>query len=286
MSRFSQRRGFSLVELLLSFVLLGVLLGLLVPAAYGLQQTAHQQATINSLKQICLAIHNANDTYKRLPPAYDKFSNWEFPASVHVHLLPFLEQDNLYRAFQNASGKGEVTETTIKVFIAADDNSNAADNVKGVQNFAANLRVFSIKGANTMYDKDMPKLGATEPGNARIPASFPDGTSNTIIFATKLAAAGDGGSRYAAEPNSKFAAFFGQNAAKKPADPSDPTATFQLQPAAKDARNSPLMAQSFTKNLLVGLGDGSVRDVAAAISAETWNRAVHPSDGMVLGNDW
>jgi hypothetical protein len=132
----------------------------------------------------------------------------------------------------------------------------------------------------------MPKLDATEPGNARIPASFPDGTSNTIVFATKLAAAGDGGSRYAAEPNSKFAAFFGQNAATKPADPSNPAATFQLQPTAKDARNSPLMAQSFTKNLLVGLGDGSVRDVSAAISAETWNRAVHPSDGNVLGDDW
>lgn len=286
MSRSSLRRGFSIVELLLILTLLGMLLGLLVPAAYALQQSAHKQATVNNLKQICLAIHNANDTFKRLPPAYDKFNNWQFAASVHVHLLPFIEEDQFYRAYQNAMGKGEVTEKEINIFTAADDNSNAAGKVKGVQNFAANLRVFSIKGAMTPHDKDMPKLGATEPGNARIPASFPDGTSNTIIFATKLAAAGDGGSRYAAEPNNKFAAFFGQNAAKKPADPSDPTATFQLQPAAKDARNSPLMAQSFTKNLLVGLADGSVRDVPAAISAETWNRAVHPSDGFPLGNDW
>ena len=64
------------------------------------------------------------------------------------------------------------------------------------------------------------------------------------------------------------------------------SATFQLQPSAKDARATPLMAQSFTKSVLVGLGDASVRDVSAALSAETWNRAVHPSDGMVLGNDW
>ena len=286
MSQHSHRRGFSLVELLLVLALMVLLVGLIVPAAHALQQSAHKQATVNNLKQICLAIHNANDTHKRMPPAYDKFNGWQFPASVHVHLLPFVDQNNFYQAYQQANGKGEVTETNIGVFIAADDNSNAAGKVNGVQNFAANLRVFSIKGAQTMHDKDMPKLDATEPGNARIPASFPDGTSNTIVFATKLAAAGDGGSRYSAEPNSKFAAFFGQNAAKKPADPSDPTATFQLQPAAKDARNSPLMAQSFTKNVLVGLADGSVRDVSAAISAETWNRAVHPADGFPLGADW
>ena len=70
MSRSSQRRGFSVVELLLVLVLAGVLLGLLVPAAYGLQQTAHRQATVNNLKQICLATHGYNDVYKVLPPGY------------------------------------------------------------------------------------------------------------------------------------------------------------------------------------------------------------------------
>ena len=34
--------------------------------------------------------------------------------------------------------------------------------------------------------------------------------------ATKFAVCGEGGSRYAAEPSSKYAAFFGQNAAQKP----------------------------------------------------------------------
>jgi hypothetical protein len=46
------------------------------------------------------------------------------------------------------------------------------------------------------------------------------------------------------------------------------------------------MAQSFTKNVLVGLADGSVRDVSPALSAETWNRAIHPADGQPLGADW
>jgi hypothetical protein len=36
----------------------------------------------------------------------------------------------------------------------------------------------------------------------------------------------------------------------------------------------------------VGLGDGSVRSVSASISTETWLRACHPQDGLVLGSDW
>jgi hypothetical protein len=95
-----------------------------------------------------------------------------------------------------------------------------------------------------------------------------------------------GGSKYAAEANSKFAAFFGQNAAQKPAHASDETATYQLQPAGKDCRTSPLMAQAFAKSLLVGLGDGSVRAISPTMSAETWNRALCPNDGLRLGNDW
>ena len=69
MSLHSLRRGFSLVELLLVLAIAALLVGLLVPAAHALQQFAHKQATLNNLKHICLAIHNANDSYKRLPPA-------------------------------------------------------------------------------------------------------------------------------------------------------------------------------------------------------------------------
>lgn len=286
MSRSSRRGGFSLVDLLVVITLFLLTLTLLVPAVQALQLAGHKQASINNLKQVSIAIHAVNDTQRRLPPACDKFNNWEFAASVHVHLLPYMEQANLYKAYQTAMGKGEPREATVQFFVAPDDNSNASNKVKGVQNYAANLRVFSDKGFGTAHDKDVGELKAIESGSARIPGTFQDGTSNTVVFATKYAAAGDGGSCYAAEPNSKFAAFFGQNAAKKAAHPSDETATFQLQPSAKEARVTPLMAQSFHKALLVGLADASVRTVSPDISVATWNAAVHPNDGQALGNDW
>jgi hypothetical protein len=47
------------------------------------------------------------------------------------------------------------------------------------------------------------------------------------------------------------------------------------------------MAHSFTlPGIDVALADGSVRLVTARVSPQTWNAAMHPSDGQVLGNDW
>jgi len=286
MSRSSRRSGFSLVDLLVIVTLLLLTATLLVPAVQAVQLAGHKQASINNLKQVCLAIHQVNDAHRRLPPACDKFSRWEFAATVHVHLLPFIEQENLFKAYLVAMGKDETREAAVQVFIAPDDNSNPNDKVKGVQNYAANLRVFSDEGLRTEHNKDMAELKAVEAGSASIPRTFTDGTSNTIVFATKYAAAGDGGSCWAAEPNSKFAAFFGQNAAKKTAHASDEAATFQLQPGAKEARVTPLMAQSLQKALLVGLADASVRTVSPDVSAATWNAALQPNDGQVLGADW
>ena len=150
------------------------------------------------------------------------------------------------------------------------------------------MRVFADSGLKTKYNENMPALKAVEPGSASIQRSFRDGTSNTIAFATKYGYCGEGGgSRYAAAPNSKYAAFFGQNAATMKADPADLKATFQLNPDGKQCLTSPLMAQSFNKKgLIIGLADSVVRTLSPKLSAETWNRAVQPNDGLAMGNDW
>jgi prepilin-type N-terminal cleavage/methylation domain-containing protein len=286
MSKQHPRRGFSLIELIVVIAMLLFLAGLLLPAVQNLRQAGYKAETINNLKQICLAIHNVNDTYRRLPPACDKFANFKFEAPVHVYLFPFIEQVALYKAYDEAGGKGEPAEVLIGVYRAGEDGSATGDKLKGVQNYAANLRVFADSGMKTDYNKNMPALKAVEPGSARIPATFTDGTANTIVFATKIASCGEGGSKFAADPSSKFAAFFGQNAAQKQAHASDDAATYQLQPEAKDCKTSPLMAQAFAKTLLIGLADGSIRGIDPKMSAETWNRALCPRDGMPLGDDW
>jgi hypothetical protein len=201
--------------------------------------------------------------------------------------MPFVGTDNFYTAYLKAEGKGdEVTKAILPPFVSPQDPSTQG-NFAGVSNWAANLRLFSDKGFNTPFDADMPALAAVEPGSASIPRSFPDGTAYTMAFTSKFAECGDGGSRYAAAPDSKFAAFFGQNAAQVPAHPSDVTATFQLAPGKDECSPTPLMGQSFHKSgISVSLFDGSVRQVSSDLSARTWNLVVQPNDNMKPGADW
>jgi len=60
---------------------------------------------------------------------------------------------------------------------------------------------------------------------------------------------------------------------------------FQQKPLIKQC-NPKLLQALHTGGILVGLGDGSVRQVNQAISPATWGRAIDPADGLPLGNDW
>ena len=50
--------------------------------------------------------------------------------------------------------------------------------------------------------------------------------------------------------------------------------------------NKVLAQSAHTGQVLVGLMDGSVRPINASITATTWQYALQPADGQVLGSDW
>lgn len=126
-----------------------------------------------------------------------------------------------------------------------------------------------------------------EPGATLLPKDFVDGTSHTIMFATRMAYCGDGGSRFEADPTSAWGAFFGAHAASQSAHTTDTASTFLLAPTIAQCVPTPLMAHSFgTVGLQVALGDASVRNIGPGISPESWNRAMQPNDGLQLGADW
>src|SRR5207249_2796575 len=54
----------------------------------------------NNLKQIGLAMHNYHDTYRHFPPQALTDKNGKPLLSWRVAVLPFIEQDNLYRQFK------------------------------------------------------------------------------------------------------------------------------------------------------------------------------------------
>ncbi len=275
-----KRPGLSRADVAVALFSATILIGLTTVALERVRNLHGHYPHSRILKSMTLACHGYNDVYKKLPPAFDRSKELPFAASVHVHLLPFLEYEELFKKYLQ---EGRVDDKVV-VFVFL--HAGTEDDV-GIQNNAANLRVFSDKGLRTLFDRDMPQLAGVEPGSAIIPDSFKDGTSNTMLFASKFARCGEGGSRFAASPDSAFAAFFGQNAAREKAHPSSATATFQLAPSPADCRVRPLMAQSYyDSGLSIALADGSVRYLSPDISQHTWNALLQPNDGQKLGPDW
>lgn len=112
MRQSSQRDAFTILELAVVVAIMAVLLALLLAAVSRVRAAADRARCQNNLRQIGLAFHQYHDSYSAFPPAqlndpkYVPDSKEQRPLYPYLswrgYLLPFLEQDDLWRQTQAA----------------------------------------------------------------------------------------------------------------------------------------------------------------------------------------
>jgi prepilin-type N-terminal cleavage/methylation domain-containing protein len=96
-SRVESVRGFTLVELLVVISIIGVLVGLLLPAIQAAREAARRMQCTNKIKQIGVALQNHHAAKRRFPSGANIHVNDMAPGiSWNIMLLPYLEQNALY----------------------------------------------------------------------------------------------------------------------------------------------------------------------------------------------
>jgi hypothetical protein len=77
-----------------------IVVGLLLPAVQKAREAGRDAQSMNNLRQIGLAMHNFHDTHGALPAPASYDGDGKPLLSWRVHILPYIEQDALYKKFK------------------------------------------------------------------------------------------------------------------------------------------------------------------------------------------
>lgn len=267
------RRGFTMTQLLVIIAVLALLLGFMLYAVQRVRDSGSRAVSQNNLSQITLAtVKTADDFNGKMPPGQEGFypapaiqeGNGYGPCLFHV--LPNLDNAPVYKSGKQNSSIYAAWNTKGKViksyFGPGDPTADpTADRTSYVANRLAHSSVI---------------------GNLRYPASFSDGTSQTVLFAEAYSVAHDRLTLNGREDDVKIDRNWWTDPTWMPRKES---ISFQVMPRPNEA--SAWLPQSHNSaGLQVALADRSVRAVLPNVTSATFYAACTPASDDILGNDW
>jgi prepilin-type N-terminal cleavage/methylation domain-containing protein len=280
-------RAFTLIELLVVIAIIAILIGLLVPAVQKVREAALRASCSNNLSQICLGTVNCSDSHQnKLPPSiglypYNTPVADQSDGGILLHILPYVEQDPLYKASSSLDSRNgglptfnqwtaPIQQSRVKTYICPMDPTNL-DGLGPRSSYGVNGQIFrhNYNWGVALY---------------HYPANIQDGTSQTIFFTEKLAECSFG--NYTDNYWPDWGPIISSS------DLGDPTglaAIFQVQPTMNGSRancDGGRASSPHPQGIMAVMGDGSTRFVAMGTSSQTWWTALTPAAGDVLGDDW
>ncbi len=265
-------------------------------------------------------------------------------APLYFHLLPYVEQKAVWESavwldYKGAVGqlnpnpastiqipwiwptwdsveRGSMTwlrQTRIPVYQCPSDYTlgNGLDWMPGDSSYAGNFQVFGSQRALASYNP------ADWDANARMPATFQDGTSNTLLLAEKLSRCDGGTGIHGGTwwmrgvyhgyqvtgklspgssdsfPGDRFSAVFGGGKGQDNTQwLSGAAAMFLVRPrtfigtGTSSECDKRVASSPHSGGISVAMADASVRFVSVGVDATTWGYALTPSGSEVLGNNW